>query len=452
MQIPSGSIVTACVLAVLLLVAGCAGGATETRVSRDVLLQPVDARGPDPFTDSTATGPGLPPPVTRTAVPAMPAADTRTASAPPSAARSLSGGTPGLYGGTAGVASCDVEREIGYLTADPAKGRAFAQAEGVEEAFLPGYLRGLTPVALRADTRVTNHGYRTGRAAGFQSVLQAGTAVLVDARGVPRVRCACGNPLLPPDLARDDAGTSGSPWSGYRAADVIVVTPAPRDVTGITILDLETRIWIERRVGQDVGQDRPVAPPPGETQHPPTAPPVPPDTASSASAGGTTTDCDTPPTLPRTTPIPTAPAVSVTPATGDEAAPVRPTTPLTDCASTTDCGTAPPAAPAVTAAPAMAEAAPPARPAVQPADCATTTVPTDTTPPGSTVSEGTPADRPTGTPSPAPPPQSATPDATRIDPGTAPGKPHRPDTATPIPDTHPAVDSIFDSPTDVFGG
>ena len=64
----------------------------------------------------------------------------------------------------------------------------------VPMTFCPGYLRGLTSVVLRADTQVTNHGFRDARVTGFQSVLQAGTAVLVDNRGVPRVRCACGSP------------------------------------------------------------------------------------------------------------------------------------------------------------------------------------------------------------------------------------------------------------------
>ncbi|MGH3907098.1 MAG: DUF6777 domain-containing protein, partial [Pseudonocardiaceae bacterium] len=42
------------------------------------------------------------------------------------------------------------------------------------------------------DTRVTNHGYRDGKATDRQAVLQAGTAVLVDEKGRPRVKCGCG--------------------------------------------------------------------------------------------------------------------------------------------------------------------------------------------------------------------------------------------------------------------
>ena len=60
------------------------------------------------------------------------------------------------------------------------------------------YIRGLRSVTLTRDTRVTNHSFVGERAVGFQAILQAGTAVLVDEKGVPVVRCRCGNPLLEP--------------------------------------------------------------------------------------------------------------------------------------------------------------------------------------------------------------------------------------------------------------
>ena len=47
------------------------------------------------------------------------------------------------------------------------------------------YVSELTPLVLLVDTRVTNHGFRKGRPTPHQSVLQAGTAVLVDRVGVP---------------------------------------------------------------------------------------------------------------------------------------------------------------------------------------------------------------------------------------------------------------------------
>ncbi|CAL2068791.1 MULTISPECIES: DUF6777 domain-containing protein [Streptomyces] len=266
MRIPTGSMLMACVLlSVGLLLTGCAGASVkEAQLGEEVFLQPAAEQGPNPFTASMATGPartGTPRPTGpgRTADVSAPPAG--LAVAPLAAARALSGGTPGLYSGSVRVSGCDVERQIGGLTADPARRDAFAHVAGVSPADLPGYLRALTPVLLRADTRVTNHGYQGGRTAGYQAVLQAGTAVLVDDRGVPRVRCACGNPLRPPEEARGGVGARGTAWSGYRPNQVIVVTPAPQTVGSLTLLDAGTNTWIERRLGPDVRNDHLVAPP-----------------------------------------------------------------------------------------------------------------------------------------------------------------------------------------------
>jgi hypothetical protein len=241
---PTRTLVTACALSAAFLVAGCGGDGDKDQASGgsggELFLEPVAARGDAPFTESTADSRPTPPPVTRTQQPAP----TDTASA-----RSLSGSTPGLYGGVHSVGSCDVDRQIALLTADRTKARAFAQVTGVSQASLPSYLRGLTSVVLRADTRVTNHGFNGERATGRQSVLQSGTAVLVDNRGVPRVRCACGNPLKPPDESGRPTGTHGQAWSGYRTAGVVVVKPAPTVITNITIINIVNNTWIERPIG-----------------------------------------------------------------------------------------------------------------------------------------------------------------------------------------------------------
>ncbi|MCF1594659.1 DUF6777 domain-containing protein, partial [Streptomyces muensis] len=235
------ALVTACALSAALVVAGCGDdGDEDTGADGDVLLQPAADQGPDPFTDSTATTTATPPPVTRTPRPA------HSGRAGP---QSLSGETPGLYGGTRGAGSCDVRRQIDRLTADRAKGRVFARAAGISQGSIPGYLRGLTSVVLRADTRVTNHGFRDGTVTGYQSVLQSGTAVLVDGHGVPRVRCACGNPLAPPVDRHGGSGTSGRAWPGYRPDQVIVVAPTTQVITDITIIDIAHHTWIERPVG-----------------------------------------------------------------------------------------------------------------------------------------------------------------------------------------------------------
>ncbi|MEV4338872.1 DUF6777 domain-containing protein [Streptomyces sp. NPDC049590] len=278
MRIPTRTLVTACVLAAALPVAGCAGtGVKQTRVGELVFLQTVGERGPGPFTDSAATGPvAAQSPRTGAKVSAGELA------APLRAARTVSGATPGLYRGTPRVARCDVERHIRSLAADRARADAFAGVVGVRRTALPAYLRGLTPVVLGSDTRVTNHAYRGRRADDYQAVLQAGTAVLVDDRGLPRVRCVCGNPLAPPAPTRGGASARGTPWPGYRPNRVIVVSPAPRPVTSLVLVDAGQRTWTERRTGHDVRRDRVVPPPAGATTSPSPATPATPTSRTDA--------------------------------------------------------------------------------------------------------------------------------------------------------------------------
>ncbi|MEN8651814.1 DUF6777 domain-containing protein [Streptomyces sp. 21So2-11] len=253
MRSPTGRYaLTAAALTVGLVAAGCAGSdGKDVTGSQDVLLQPVAAQGPDPFTKSTAkSAAALPSDATRSpSVTGSPSATTQ-------AMRSVSGAEPGLYGGTHSVASCDVDQQVRFLTADRAKGRAFARVSGIDQGAVAGYLRGLTPVLLRADSRVTNHGYRDGSATSFQSVLQAGTAVLVDSHGAPRVRCACGNPLLPPKVAGGTVAHRGQPWSGYRPGQVVVIRPVTQVITNLVIVNIVNNTWIERKTGDDGDRDR----------------------------------------------------------------------------------------------------------------------------------------------------------------------------------------------------
>jgi hypothetical protein len=106
----------------------------------------------------------------------------------------------GPFGGTGSDLVCDRELLIRSLRARPDRLREWAGVLGVEptERAVAAYIRRLRPVTLTRDTRVTNHSFVDGRAVAFQSILQAGTAVLVDRDGVPVARCRCGNPLLKP--------------------------------------------------------------------------------------------------------------------------------------------------------------------------------------------------------------------------------------------------------------
>ncbi|MFB7462992.1 DUF6777 domain-containing protein [Streptomyces sp. NPDC056224] len=240
----------AALFAALGLFAAACGGSEEPREgaagseSQEVHLQPVAAAGPAPFTATSATS---------ESAPVQPPLPNRTGQG----IRTVNAATPGLYGGTDGLGSCDVEQQVRYLTADNAKARAFAQASDIEQARIPDFLRGLTPVVLRADTRVTSHGFRDGRADSFQAVLQAGTAVLVDEHGMPRVRCACGNPLLAPRAPKGSPVHKGDPWNGYQPNQVVVIEPTTHVINNLVIVNIADNTWIERRRGDDGAQDRP---------------------------------------------------------------------------------------------------------------------------------------------------------------------------------------------------
>ncbi|WP_369185871.1 DUF6777 domain-containing protein [Streptomyces sp. Y1] len=192
--------------------------------------------------------------------------------------------------------SCDTERLISTVSAGDT-GRAWASAAGISQSDIPAYLRSLTSAYLRVDTRVTNHSYRSGAVVEFQSVLQAGTAVLVDAQGVPRVRCACGNPLKAPVLV-SNAKYTGKAWAGFQPTTVIVVVPAPQPVTEIILVNIETGDFFSRLTRRIEVVDRRVEPPKGPM--PPGVPPpaawkpatpVTPTTSgpSSSSSSGATT-------------------------------------------------------------------------------------------------------------------------------------------------------------------
>ncbi|WP_425247194.1 DUF6777 domain-containing protein [Streptomyces sp. NEAU-NA10] len=226
------------------------GGGSGRR--SEVFLQAAGKTGPDPFTPSTATTGSAPPTSTATA----------TTSESANVLRGVNGGAGGLYGGTRDVAACDVEKQIEFLQEAPAKNDAFASVVGVAPSQVPAYLRSLTPVQLRMDTRVTNHGYRDGAATAYQAVLQAGTAVLVDGHGLPRVRCACGNPLTPP-VAQPTAPTpTGDSWPSYRPSNVVVVTPSTTLVKVFVLHDSHDDGWIARQRGDtDCDKDRPAKPP-----------------------------------------------------------------------------------------------------------------------------------------------------------------------------------------------
>jgi hypothetical protein len=180
--------------------------------------------------------------------------DGGSGAATPAAGSPVGGDRPGLYGGS-GAEVCDPAGMAAYLAENPERGAAFAGVEGIPADAIDEHLAALTPVVLRFDTAVTNHGYADGRAVPFQSVLQAGTAVLVDDTGVPQVRCICGNPLEPP-AARPAPEYQGDPWPGSAPDEVVVVGRSTAPVAEFVLVDDATGAVGARPVGTDGEADR----------------------------------------------------------------------------------------------------------------------------------------------------------------------------------------------------
>ncbi|MEO8223044.1 MAG: DUF6777 domain-containing protein [Specibacter sp.] len=117
---------------------------------------------------------------------------------------------------------------------------ASRKASANPAAGIGAFVATLTQVLLNSDTLVTNHGFIDGKAAPFPSVLQAGTAVLVDAGGAPRAKGNCGNPLSAPELPDLTTATvAGTPWPGYAPAQVTIVQPGKATGT-LTLVDIAT--------------------------------------------------------------------------------------------------------------------------------------------------------------------------------------------------------------------
>jgi hypothetical protein len=215
----------------------------------EIFLAPKNSTGANPFTPNGSA----PPPASVT--PPTTAAQSQQAGA----VNGVSGGAPGLYGGTRNNSTCNVAQMIDFLGSHPAQADAFAGVQNIRRDQIPAYLNSLTPVFLQTDTRVTNHGFKNNRATSFQAVLQAGTAVLVDNYGVPRVRCACGNPLTPPVAVRAAPSYQGDRWPGFSQTNIVVIN-APTTVINIfTLVDVNTGDLFNRPAGSQGNRDTPAA-------------------------------------------------------------------------------------------------------------------------------------------------------------------------------------------------
>jgi len=275
------------VVGVVVLVAGIVGAVVWVRRARSeaapatVVLQAATDPGADsfvPVASSRPVAPVLPPSGTAAGVTATVDADSGVRMVSGTTHRLYAGstsGNPELYGGSGSLSACDPAAIASFLAAHPDKAAAWAGVRGIGPDAIPGYLGSLTPVVLVHDTVVTNHGFAGGAATAFGSVLQAGTAVLVDATGLPVVRCACGNPLTaPPRFDLSAADVQGTRWDGYDPAGTLTVVPGSA-VAQFVVVDVAT------------GQDLTVTA--GPVAAPPTS--APPSTTPTPSVAATTDQC-----------------------------------------------------------------------------------------------------------------------------------------------------------------
>jgi hypothetical protein len=141
----------------------------------------------------------------------------------PLAGGQVTGTAAGLYAGRRDEPACDLDRIGELVGGDRADDWFDALGRHVDNR--EGYVADLTAVHLRFDTRVVEQAPGGPRPA----LLQAGTPVLIDGHGVPRVRCAGGQPLSDPEPASGSGGARNrdEAWAGFDPAAVVVVAAGP---------------------------------------------------------------------------------------------------------------------------------------------------------------------------------------------------------------------------------
>lgn len=234
-------------IAILLILGSGAFFYIQDAQAGEIFLEPAASPGPDPFSATPFAGapdPDLAQPATAPSAPTVAPAGTRVVA--------NSGSTPGLYGGSRNRSSCEPGQMVSFLQANPDKAQAWVDALNADPAVrlpdgqpltvatIPQYVASLTSLVLLSDTRVTNHGFKGGRANQKQSVLQKGTAVLVDTYGIPRVKCYCGNPLIPATPTPGTPTYSGPRWPDFDPNVVTIVSPPPMPVTSFVVRDPDT--------------------------------------------------------------------------------------------------------------------------------------------------------------------------------------------------------------------
>ncbi|MCC7075959.1 MAG: hypothetical protein IT198_02435 [Acidimicrobiia bacterium] len=181
--------------------------------------------------------------------------------------------TPPVTADTAQI--CDRERFLRYLDERPDARREWVRVLDVDADTLEEYVMSLEPTVLPQDTLVTNHGLSGGKAYARLSLLEQGTAVLVEpvdpVQGAPPpgepnppdtvttaattttgptqppnvvTRCKCGNPLLPPpDTTTSSSSTTSSTTTSPEGPEDEARPPAgepPDEETTTTTVESST--------------------------------------------------------------------------------------------------------------------------------------------------------------------------------------------------------------------
>ena len=236
----SPSNATRWLVALLVLVVLAGGGAaaflllrpsnTPTAASGVVVYEPPDKPGSNPFTAPATVARATTSPTPSALAAQTPNSSPSSSSSPAtgnSASPGLSSPTPlppGTFGGSGSNLVCDREKLLHYLHDDPARLRVWASVRGIDPGNVDAYVRALQPATLAADMRVTNHSFVNGNAQAYQSILPAGTAVLLDSSGQVVTRCLCGNPLTAA-IPIGQGRCQGCPTNGY--------TPPPVPAAGV---------------------------------------------------------------------------------------------------------------------------------------------------------------------------------------------------------------------------
>jgi hypothetical protein len=228
-------LVVVIIVAAIVGVVALGGGSDDSASAAEVELQPIATAGTNPFMPSVGTD--------QTGVTPPPAATSATGSV-----ATYSGDTPGLYGGTRNVSTCDPDKMVAFLEANPDKAAAWAGVLGIQTTEIRTYVSSLTPVILRTDTYVTNHGFENGRATEIDAVLQAGTAVLIDKYGFPVTKCYCGNPLTRPRVYVSPRYT-GPRWPAFTPTSITVIQQTTVVINIFTLVDARTGQPFNRPAG-----------------------------------------------------------------------------------------------------------------------------------------------------------------------------------------------------------